>query len=380
MAYCKKIIVIFAIFLLLFSTISFATDWQDWKFEDDVGINYRYTDNYNMLFETYDSIVQNWLIRLLKAKKDGSNVPDSIFNYLNSGYWVYVYKGESSTYGENMVNVLDSRPRYQGFILYRNMTSYTNREPSDNSGHDAYNGHSIITDFVDLKSSYAFYGQCDYNNITLSSNSGSTTVDFVIPKYLIQYNSQVLTTFLIDYNNNKSTDELLNSIYSKVNDIESNTEMTATLQGEANQELADINEELNTQTTIASDTNQFLKNESVQDSSTNIEIENTLQEPYNNQVDNVFNKIYNKFTSFNGLDFGSITFNIPFCNESITITSDQITAFHNKCGYLVTLFNLFWFYVLGKMIILDLLKIIDNLSSGDFLTNKTDTTIKADML
>lgn len=379
----KKITCLSLLFVILFINISYADDWADWKFEDSAGINYRYTDNYQLLFKTYETLTQNFLIRLMKAKQTGSTVPDSIIDKLNRGYWIYIYKGEENTYGEKMYNVLDTRPRYLSFVLYRNMTSYSSREPQDNSGHDAYNGHSIITPFVDMSSSYAFSGQCDYNNITLSADSGSSAIRFVIPQYLIQYNSELLTKFLIDYNNQSTTDEILNTLRSIDTGIDTMQELqTDTNQklDDTNKKLDDANDELQEQTNVAKDTNSFLKNQNVDDSSTNLEIDNTLGNPYTNQIDSIFTKVYDKFTSFNGLDFNAISFTIPFADKQITITNQNIEAFKNKCGILVTFINLFWFYVVSRMIVLDILKIIENLSSGDFLDNKTDTTIKADML
>lgn len=87
-------------------------------------------------------------------------------------------------------------------------------------------------------------------------------------------------------------------------------------------------------------------------------------------------------TLFGASGGGSISTNliipIPFTNKSIEIPNDILSS-RIRNTFIYTFIQLFWWYIIGRFIVKDILSYIDKLQSGEIISH-TDTNIKADML
>lgn len=69
---------------------------------------------------------------------------------------------------------------------------------------------------------------------------------------------------------------------------------------------------------------------------------------------------------------------IPFTDKNITIPNDLVFSRINGT-FVLTIIQLFWWYIIGRFIVKDIISYIDRLKSGEIISH-TDTNIKADML
>ena len=126
-------------------------------------------------------------------------------------------------------------------------------------------------------------------------------------------------------------------------------------------------------------TNSFLNNDNVDNSSYDMPNQNDTNDISGDGLNNIFNLFYSKITS----DYGTknIHIPIPFTNRGFDIpnnlTENIVSSFAN--GTLKTLLGLIWWYVLSVYIIKDVTKYIDNMKTGEILT-KSDTNVKTEML
>lgn len=174
---------------------------------------------------------------------------------------------------------------------------------------------------------------------TISSN--------VTQDYINQLNQQTATS-----TDNDTTQELQNSIKDQTNAI-------------------------NNQTQSIDNINNSITDSSVDSSSIDLPTDNT-QDPTQSGVDNIFQTIYNSFTSGTAQD---IIFPIPFTDKSITLQANYIYNMlnNNNASWIITIIQAFWWYLISRFIITDIMKKIRKIKQGNF-ENLQNSNIKEDML
>lgn len=345
MVYFKRIFFIFIIAITFYTTV-FAVGYD--------GIDYSYSDNNENILNDYESLTRDFLIRLNRAlQSDNSSTrqtAETIITQLNNGYFLYVWRGNITDYtdipGDTMVASRLFRPRYLTFILYRNVSSTA---VHNNLSYQGYDGTLWNTQFYDVGSTYSRFGVFDYNNVSLDNDSGSNQNYFVIPRMLISYTTESLQTFRDRYSDSLSNQQIVEIL----NDILDET-----------QEISD-----------------FLQDDSLNNNNIDFNgVDSYEFTYYNNDIERAFLQIQTAFTDNNTYRY--IIFSIPFTNRSITIDTQFLHNLlnDNNLTIIVDIMQAFWWYFFCKLIVYDILKIVQAISTGDFLTNKTDSLITIDML
>lgn len=239
------------------------------------------------------------------------------------------------------------------YSFYKNDSYITKTlTTSDYFGISSISQYQVVFN-ADSGSMYRFNFQ--NNTFTSVKLSGEVTLycPFLYLNYIDPFVSDYCSTALESLNNND-----LSTLIALV---------TST-----NQKLDDVNEELG-------ELNDFISDTSSNDSSYN-QTSTSVTDNTSNKVDTIFTDFQNALTSD---DYAvDVVLPIPFTNKNITIPSNFVKVQLNKLPghYAITsIIEVFWWYVIGRFIIKDILKYIDNLKSGDILKN-SDTNIKADML
>ncbi len=90
---------------------------------------------------------------------------------------------------------------------------------------------------------------------------------------------------------------------------------------------------------------------------------------------NIFNQLYKTFTTQTAQD---LIITIPFTKKSFTINSKTVYANANL-GFVKTLIETFWYFVISYFIVQDIAKKINKIKSGD-IENVQQDNIKEDLL
>lgn len=221
-----------------------------------------------------------------------------------------------------------------------------------------YFGISSISQYqvvFNADSGRMYYFNIQNDNFSYASLTGSQTLycPFLYLTYIDPFVADYCSTALESLNNND-----MSTLIALV---------TST-----NEKLDDVNEELG-------ELNDFISDTSSNDSSYS-QTSTSVTDNTSNNVDTIFTDFQNALTSD---DYAvDVVLPIPFTNKNITIPSNFVKVQLNKLpghSAITTIIEVFWWYVIGRFIIKDILKYIDNLKSGDILKN-SDTNIKADML
>lgn len=152
-------------------------------------------------------------------------------------------------------------------------------------------------------------------------------------------------------------------------------QQTATSTDEEREEQ--LNNSINQQTQSIDNINNTLTDSTVDSSSIDLPTDNT-NDPTQSGVDNIFQTIYNSFTSGTALD---IVFPIPFTNRNIILQANYIYNMLNNNGasWLISIIQAFWWYIISRFIITDIMKKIRKIKQGNF-DNIQNSNIKEDML
>lgn len=90
---------------------------------------------------------------------------------------------------------------------------------------------------------------------------------------------------------------------------------------------------------------------------------------------NIFNQLYKTFTTQTAQD---LVITIPFTKKSFTINSSTVYS-GAKLGFVKTLIETFWYFVISYFIVQDIAKKINKIKSGD-IENVQQDNIKEDLL
>lgn len=151
----------------------------------------------------------------------------------------------------------------------------------------------------------------------------------------------------------------------KFNEVNQNLNNINNSINQTNQNLEDINNSI----TDGNVSNSVILQPDVPDDISGVE----------SGVNNIFTDIMNAFINIDTTQ--NLVLPIPFTNQSITIsgsyTRDMLTSVN--ATWLLTFINLFWWYLISRFIIKDVLKTVDHIEEGN-LDKVENFNIKGDML
>lgn len=138
-----------------------------------------------------------------------------------------------------------------------------------------------------------------------------------------------------------------------------------------------IQNSINNQSQSIDNMNNTITDSTVDNSSIELPTDNTT-DPTQSGVDNIFQAIYNSFTSGTPQN---IVFPIPFTNKNIILEPNYIYNMLNSNGasWVITIIQAFWWYLISRFIITDIMRKIRKIKQGNF-DNIQNSNIKEDML
>lgn len=271
------------------------------------------------IYDVYSSINNDLITRLNNIK-----LTTSFYNYFNNpSYSFFVYYGDlkgvdmfSNQYDSSILNV----------AFYPSKSPVSNYENTVNWAGVSCNQSRVSSPSFNI-TVYSFYSNNEYN---------ITDVDYIyLPTQLYNYRSSELSKYLMEQ---KNVQEITNSITEgtdKINDT-------------------------------VSDTNNFIKDDKIDDNSMNVDTSGYDIEG-EASIDNFFtdfmNTIYDKFVNMTS-EVETISIPMPYNMNSIELSSDIISK-HIKDTPLYSLIQVFWTFVFGSYIVIFVKRIFDWLSTGE---------------
>lgn len=230
-----------------------------------------------------------------------------------------------------------------------------------------------FTDFISL----VRLGTTDYSIVLNDISDYLDSIDTVNTSILSTLNT--ITNSLTQITTNTSTNysQELGQISSKISDILSDNDTIISQNSQMIQQQEEINDNLEDVNDSVQDLKDTITDDTVE--STAQDLPSTdVTDPTQNGIDNIFQSIYNAFCVGQAQD---IVFPIPFTDKNITLSpyyvSDMLN--NNGAGWVYTLIQAFWGYLIGRFIISDISKKIDKIKSGN-IENVENSNIKEEML
>ncbi len=140
------------------------------------------------------------------------------------------------------------------------------------------------------------------------------------------------------------------------------------------EQLNDINNSINDVNNSVKDINDSINNSDINVDSSTLPSDDTV-DVTSDGFNNIFNQIYTTFTSNTSKD---LVITIPFTNKSFTINSSNVYGNANL-GFVKTLIEAFWYFVISYFIVKDISKKINKIKSGD-IEHVEENNIKEDLL
>lgn len=317
------IIVVSLIIIFLLSQYTTVFGWTG----DDT-----YTDVNNTITITYDSLINDFIIRLNNLSKNNVNYNNLLSNLNNGDLSFYLYYGDIN--GRTMT-------ANNSFVTDKlHIIFYSKSDPSPSMSLDeTYFG--MHTTMYNISSSNIQNYYYFLNGILYTGDKPSSVT---LPGVLISYVSGSWS----NYFNNDSQQQ--------TNDIV----------GAINEQTNSINEQTNTiqeQTTVIQETQDFITNDTVTDSNMTVDNSYTVD---NAGVDNFFSTFLNViYNTFNSIGYEDVTIQIPLPHniEPITLHSNIISKYIvNTPIYIII--QTFWTFVFGSYLVMFVRRIIQWLSSG----------------
>lgn len=162
---------------------------------------------------------------------------------------------------------------------------------------------------------------------------------------------------------NNSINDQTDTLHNDLSDVQDSIDQTNDKLNETNEKLDDVKDTL-TDDTVESSA-EDLPSVSVDD-------------PTSDGIGGIFQSIYNAFCTGTAQD---IVFPIPFTEKNITLSPSYVSDMlsNNNAGWVLTLIQVFWGYLIGRFIVSDISKKIDKIKSGD-IENIQNDNIKEEML
>lgn len=317
------IIIISLIIIFLLSQYTTVFGWTG----DDT-----YTDVNNTIAITYDSLVNDFIIRLNNLSKNNVNYNNLLSSLNNGDLSFYLYYGDNN--GRSMTGSNTFNTSNLHIIFY----SKDNPSPTI-SIDDTYFGMNTGMYIISSSNIQDYYY---FENGVLYTDSKPSSV--TIPGVLISYVSGAWS----NYFNNDSQEQ--------TNDIV----------GAINNQTNSINEQTNTiqeQTSVIQETQDFITDDTIQESSMTIDNSYTVD---NAGVDNFFTTFLNViYNTFNNIGSEDVTIQIPLPNglEPITLHSNIISKYIINTPIYVII-QTFWTFLFGSYLVMFVKRIIQWLSDG----------------
>lgn len=200
-------------------------------------------------------------------------------------------------------------------------------------------------------------------------NVGSTyEIKFAKRVYIQEYNTWGFDYFDTNYVftiSSNVTQDYINQL----------NQQTAASTDEERQEQ--LNNSINQQTQSIDNINNSITDSNVDNSSIDLPTDNT-NDPTQSGVDNIFQIIYNSFTSGTPQD---IVFPIPNTNKNITLPASYTynSLNNNNASWVIDIIQAFYWYIIARYIIVDIMQKVRKIKQGN-LENIENTNIKEDML
>lgn len=376
MTFYKKLLFLLLVFVFLFSNFCFATEIPspvEVK-DDNVFLQLYFESKLDASFLTFfNSAVSSYI-------NNNATVID-VFNKLKGGYYFYC---------SDFLRSSDGSRDYMTATLYL----YTDGDVGPKMRTINLNGklYSYIYRNMNTSTSYSYNVRIYLDNSQFSIGQVSPVDSYVVPSniYKLQPKSfSIFQQFIQNYNENLENFDLLNDIYSQVEqakqslcrseiqlqeitDIIRNmkidiyrelSEQAEETRYQIRQSTTDINNNINNNDTSEIDTSQIIN------SDTTVDI---TQDGFNS----IFNTLQTYFTSDNG---GSMVLTIPFVNKSITISKSTVYGHFKQLSTIENLASIVWYFVISLYIVKQVQNMINKIKSGN-LEDVVDNNIKADIL
>lgn len=372
----KKLLFLLLTFVFLFSNFCFATEIPapvEVK-DDNVFLQLYFDSKLDASFLTFfNSAVSAYI-------NNNATVID-IFNKLKGGYYFYCSDFLRSSDGSRdymtarlyLYTDGDVGPKMRTINLNGKLYSYTYRN-------------------MNTSTSYSYNIRIYLDNSQLSIGQVSPVDSYVVPSniYKLQPKSfSIFQQFIQSYNENLENVDLLNDIYSQVEQskeslsrseiqLQEITDILNNLKIDIIREYSEQSEQTRHQIQQSTtDINNNINNNDVSDVDTSgITNADTTVDITQDGFNIIFNTLQTYFTSNNG---GSLTITLPFVNKTITISKATVFGNFKQLSTIENFASLVWYFVISLYIVKSLQKMINKIKGGN-LENVVDNNVKADIL
>ena len=159
-----------------------------------------------------------------------------------------------------------------------------------------------------------------------------------------------------------------------VQNLESINKTLGSISNAILQKQDEIKTEIQKGNELQEEQNNFLKNDDVTSSSSDLPSDST-GDITSDGFNNIFNELYNTFTKGTAKD---LVIEIPFTGKSFTVNKSTVYG-GADLGIVGVLINSFWYFVISYFIVQDISKKINTIKSGNIEDVQKDN-IKEDML
>lgn len=372
----KKLLFLLLIFVFLFSNFCFATEIPapvEVK-DDNVFLQLYFESKLDASFLTFfNSAVSSYI-------NNNATVID-IFNKLKGGYYFYC---------SDFLRSSDGSRDYMTARLYL----YTDGDVGPKMRTINLNGklYSYIYRNMNTSTSYSYNIRIYLDNSQLSIGQLSPVDTYVVPSniYKLQPKSfSIFQQFIQNYNENLENVDLLNDIYSQVEQAKESlsrseiqlqeiTDILNNMKIDITREYSEQSEQTRNQIQQSTtDINNNINNNDVSDVDTSgITNADTTVDITQDGFNTIFNTLQTYFTSNNG---GSLTITLPFVNKTITISKATVFGKFKQLSIIENFASLAWYFVISLYIVKSIQKMINKIKGGN-LENVVDNNVKADIL
>lgn len=376
MTCCKKILFLLLIFVFLFSNFCFATEIPapvEVK-DDNVFLQLYFESKLDASFLTFFNCAVSSYIN------NNATVID-IFSKLKGGYYFYCTDFFRSS---------DGSRDYMTARLYL----YTDGDVGPKMRTINLNGklYSYIYRNMNTSTSYSYNIRIYLDNSQFSIGQVAPVDLYVVPSniYKLQPKSfSIFQQFIQNYNENLENVDLLNDIFSQVEQAKASlsrseiqlqeiTDILNNMKIDITREYSEQSEQTRHQIQQSTtDINNNINNNDVSDVDTSgITNADTTVDITQDGFNSIFNTLHTYFTSNNG---GSLTITLPFVNKTIIISKATVFGNFKQLSTIENFASLAWYFVISLYIVGSIHNMINKIKGGN-LEHVVENNVKADIL
>lgn len=236
---------------------------------------------------------------------------------------------------------------------------------------------------LDIKSQYLIdfiniiYGLTPENQYLSSMSNSLSSIDAVNDDILTGLVDLSSTLDTISQNTSTDYSQQISQISNKISDILTDNDTIISQNNDMLEQQEQINENLEEVNDSVQELNDTISDPTVTSTASDLP-DTDASDPTQSGIDSIFNSMYNAFCSGNAQD---IVFPIPFTNKNITLSPYYVRDMlnDNGAGWVYTIIQAFWGYLIGRFIVYDVMKKISKIKSGNIEDIETNN-IKGDML